>query len=353
MSARESLLEAIIEPELPIIDSHHHLWDRRKAYAGVSGTPLHAYDEVVRMSKVYLFDQLLDDLTSGHNIVATVFMECRAMYRADGPPEFACIGETEFVGGVAAMFASGLYGPIRGCVGIVGRNDFQLEEKISTRVLEAQVAAGDGRLGGVRHSQSYDDDLSVLGPARRVSAPGLYGSDAFRASFPALQRLGLSFDACMLEPQLPELIGLARTFPDTPICLDHVGTPLGAASYAGRRDERFPIWRGNIRELAKSPNVVVKLGGLAMPFVGLPSFMSEPPASSEQLAAEWRPYIETCIEAFGVERCMFESNFPMDRGACSYATLWNAMKRLASGCSAEEKTALFQGTASRFYRLDR
>jgi predicted TIM-barrel fold metal-dependent hydrolase len=164
--------------------------------------------------------------------------------------------------------------------------------------------------------------------------------------------LGLSFDAWLLEPQLPDLIDLARAFPDTTIILDHVGTPLGRGTYEGRREERLPVWRDNIRELAKSPKVVVKLGGLAMAFCNFPSFLAEPRAPSEQLAKEWGPYIETCIEAFGPDRCMFESNFPVDMGSCSYATLWNAFKRIAAGASPAEKAALFSETAKRIYRLE-
>ena len=191
----------------------------------------------------------------------------------------------------------------------------------------------------------------VLGPLAGRPA-GLYLDKTFREGFAQLQPLGLSFDAWLVEPQLPDLISLARAFPDTEIVLDHVGTPLGVGAYAGKREERFGVWRDNIRELAKSPKVSVKLGGLAMPFCGFPSFMSQPPASSQQLATEWAPYIETCIEAFGAERCMFESNFPVDLGSCSYATLWNAFKILAAGASASEKTALFSGTAACVYRLD-
>jgi predicted TIM-barrel fold metal-dependent hydrolase len=174
----------------------------------------------------------------------------------------------------------------------------------------------------------------------------------FREGFAKLAPMGLSFDAWLLEPQLPDLIDLARAFPETTIVLDHVGTPLGRGGYTGRREERFGVWRDNIRELAKCPNVVVKLGGLAMAFCNFPSFLAEPRAPSSQLAAEWRPYIETCIEAFGADRGMFESNFPVDMGSCDYATLWNAFKHLAAGASADEKAALFAGTARRVYRLD-
>jgi predicted TIM-barrel fold metal-dependent hydrolase len=191
----------------------------------------------------------------------------------------------------------------------------------------------------------------VLGPLAG-RPPGLYRDAQFREGFAQLAPLGLSFDAWLLEPQLDDLIDLALAFPETRIILDHVGTPLGLGVYAGRREERFPVWREKIRALAALPNVACKVGGLAMAFPAFPSFLSDPPASSEQLAAEWRPHVETCIEAFGPERCMFESNFPVDLGSCDYRTLWNAFKRLAAGASADEKTALFSGTAQGIYRLD-
>ncbi len=340
--------EAILEPELPIVDPHHHLWDRR-SYASPEG-PEHPFMTAIAPARRYLLDELMADTGSGHNVVATVFVECGAFYKADGPEAMRPVGETEFVNGVAAMSASGLYGDFRACAGIVGRADLLLSDGVKA-VLEAHVRAGGGRFRGIRNSASWEPDKEVLGPLNRVEE-GLYLRDDFRAGFRHLAPLGLSFDAWLLEPQLPDVIDLARTFPETTIVLDHVGTPLGRASYQGRLEERFPIWRNNILELAKSPNVAVKLGGLAMAFCNFPSFLAEPRAPSQQLADEWRPYIETCITAFGPERCMFESNFPVDMGSCDYATLWNAFKRLASGASAGEKAALFSGTAKRIYRLE-
>jgi L-fuconolactonase len=189
-----------------------------------------------------------------------------------------------------------------------------------------------------------------LGPLARIGG-GLYESKAFRDGYAQLARYGLSFDSWLIEPQLPELINLAGAFPNTPVILDHVGTPLGLASYQNRREERFSIWRDNMRKLSALPHVSVKLGGLAMPFCNFPSFLQTPPAPSSQLAAEWKPYVETCIELFGTERCMFESNFPVDLGSCSYPVLWNAFKVLAKNYSTAEKAALFSGTARKVYRL--
>lgn len=342
--------EAILEPDLPIVDPHHHLWDRPPALVAALPPPKHGFEHVIRRVPRYLLDELLADMKSGHNIIATVYMECGSMYRSRGPAAMRPVGETEFVNGVAAMSASGLYGEVLACAGIVGHADCNLGGAVA-EVLEAHIAAGGGRFRGIRQSASSDPDKDVLGPLARQGG-GLYLSPKFREGFAQLSPLGLSFDAWMLEPQLPDLVDLARAFPETQIVLDHVGTPLGIASYAGRREERFPIWRENILALAALPNVAMKLGGLAMVFPGFASFMSDPPASSEALAAEWKPYIETCIEAFGAERCMFESNFPVDIGSCDYDVLWNAFKALARGCSADEKTALFSGTAARIYRLE-
>jgi len=341
--------EPILEPDLPIIDPHHHLWDRSPALVASLPPPTHGFDRLMRRVPRYLLDEFLADLGSGHNLIGSVYMECGSMYRADGPAAMKPVGETEFVNGVAAMTASGRYGDVRACAGIVGHADCKLGAAVA-EVLEAHIAAGGGRFRGIRQSASWDADPAVLGPLSR-NTEGMYRRSDFREGFACLAPLGLSFDAWMLEPQLPDLVDLAAAFPDTTIVLDHVGTPLGIGTYAGRRQERFGVWRENINKLAALPNVSVKVGGLAMVFPGFDSFMSTPPATSAQLAEEWRPYVEVCIEAFGVARCMFESNFPVDLGSCEYPVLWNTFKVLAANYSADEKTALFNDTARRVYRL--
>jgi predicted TIM-barrel fold metal-dependent hydrolase len=349
MTKTRGAREAILEPDLPIIDPHHHLWDRR-ATPAPEGPPKHGFEALLRLSPRYLLDELLGDLQSGHKVIGTVYMECGSFYRQDAKPEFRSVGETEFVNGVAAMSASGLYGEARACAGIVGTVDLTIGAR-AAEVLDAHLRAGGDRFRGIRQSASSDPDVAVLGPLAR-RGPGLYLDTAFREGFSALEPRGLSFDAWLLEPQLDDLIDLARAFPATTIVLDHVGTPLGVGGYAGAREARFPIWREKIRRLAELPNTHVKLGGLAMPFCGFPSFMSDPPASSRQLAEEWRPYVETCIEAFGPGRAMFESNFPVDLGSCAYDVLWNAFKIIAAGASGEETAALFCDTARRVYRLN-
>ncbi len=341
--------EAILEPELPIIDPHHHLWDLRPLM-GAFPEPRHPFIEALTCGAYYTFDALHADVTSGHNIVGTVFMECGAFYRAGASDALKVVGEVEFASGVAAQSASGLYGPARLCAGIVAHANLTLGDAVAD-VLDALAEAGRERFKGIRHTAAWDADPAVLGPTFN-RPPGLYADSAFRAGFRHLAGRGLSFDAWLLEPQLGDVIDLARAFPDTTIVLDHCGTPLNIASYHGKLHERFDTWREKIRELATCPNVSIKLGGLAMAFCGMPERGPLPGIGSEVLAAMWRPYIETCIEAFGVERAMFESNFPVDRWGGDYATLWNAFKRLTHGASAHEKRALYAGTAARVYKIE-
>jgi len=339
--------EAILDADLPIIDPHHHLWERIMAEPPPRDE--HPFLAVVRTRQRYLMHELAADLNSGHNVRATVHLQCTSMYRADGAEAMRPIGETEFVRGIAAMSASGLYGPARACKGIVGWADLKLGAAVDA-VIEAHLDAGADLFKGIRYSASWSADPNVLGPLNRVTE-GLYRDAVFREGFARIGRYGLSFDAWCLEPQMGDVADLADTFPDTPIVLDHLGTPIGRGSYEGRLAERFPVWKDAITDLSKRPNVHMKLGGLAMAFCNFPSFRVGQGVSSQALAADWAPYIETAIEAFGAQRCMFESNFPVDSGPCDYATLWNAFKRIAAGCSTSEKADLFFGAANRFYRL--
>jgi L-fuconolactonase len=341
--------EAILEPELPIIDPHHHLWDLRGRLAALP-EPHHPFVQALTCGTYYTFNELQADVTSGHNVIGTVFLECGAFYRAGASDALKVVGEVEYVTGVATQSASGLYGDLRLCAGIVGKADLCLGDDAAD-VLDALAEAGRERFKGIRHAGAWDADPEVLGPA--INYPqGLYADSTFRAGFRHLAPKGLSFDAWVLEPQLGEVIDLARAFPDTTMVLDHCGTPLNIASYHGKLHERFDTWREKIRELAQCPNVSVKLGGLAMAFCGMPERGPLPGIGSDVLAAMWRPYIETCIEAFGPDRAMFESNFPVDRWGGDYVTIWNAFKRLSHGASAQEKRALYAGTAARVYRIE-
>jgi len=343
------MTEAILEPDLPIIDPHHHLWDLRPLM-GAFPEPRHPFIASIALSPYYTFNELQADTASGHNIIGTVFMECSAFYRAGLADDMKVVGEVEYVNGVAAQSASGLYGDQRLCHAIVGHADLTHGSQAG-RTLDALTAAGGGRFRGVRHAAAWDADPNVLGPPFHHPA-GLYLDSQFRAGFAELGKRGLTFDAWLLEPQLDDLLSLARAFPDQPIVLDHCGTPLGMGSYHGKLHERFDTWRAKIRAIAECPNVSIKLGGLAMSFAGMPDHGPAAGLSSEMLAAMWRPYIETCIEAFGHERAMFESNYPVDKWGAPYPVLWNAFKRLTLGASAAEKRALFAGTAARFYDIE-
>jgi predicted TIM-barrel fold metal-dependent hydrolase len=296
-----------------------------------------------------MIEEMVEDVGSGHNIVATVYVDCRSMYRGSGPEAFRPVGEVEFANGVAAMAASGAYGKTLICAGIVSHVNMLLGDAAKA-VLEAEIAAGNGRFRGIRHSSAWDADPNVA-HMYATRPKGLLLDPAFRKGFACLAPLGLSFDAWLFHPQLNEFVDLARAFPDTRICLDHCGGPVGTGGYAGRREEIFPVWKASIQEAAKCPNVVVKLGGLAMCLLGYDFHLRPKPPSSEEAAAAWRPYIESCIEAFGPSRCMFESNFPPDKGQCSYQVIFNAFKRIAAQYSEAEKTALFSKTATDFYRL--
>jgi L-fuconolactonase len=320
--------EDILEPALPIVDPHHHLWERR--------------------NHRYLLRDLLADTGSGHNVVSTVFVECVAMYRPEAPVEFRPIGETEFVNGVAAMSASGFYGSTRTCAGIVGFADLSRGEWVKP-VLEAHMRAS-GRFRGIRHAAGWDASDAV-GKSHTNPPPGLYRDATFRQGFAQLAPLNLSFDAWLYHTQLSDLTSLARGFPSTAIVLDHIGGPLGIGPYQGKAEETYARWLAGITELASCPNVTVKLGGLGMR-LGMFDFHSrEKPPTSAELATAWKPWVEPCIEAFGPRRCMFESNFPVDGVTTSYAVLWNAFKHLAQGASPADKAALFAETAKRVYRL--
>lgn len=320
--------EEVIDPDLPIIDPHHHLWEEG--------------------GHAYLIDELLDDMTSGHNVVATVMVQAGYGYRENGPEEFRSVGETEKVAALAEEAESRGIG-IRPCAGLVPYADLTLGDRLAG-VIEEHERHARGRLRGIRHSVGYDTNFAegiVLRPARQH----LLAEPAYRDGLRRLAAQGLSYDAMLYHQQIPELTDMAKAVPALSIVLDHYGTPIGVGPYEGREDERFRQWRSDISELAKCPNVSVKLGGLGLIITGAKWHEQPQPPSSQDLAAAWRPWVETTIELFGVERCMFESNFPVDKAMYSYVTLWNAFKRLTEGASGSERAALFHDTAARFYRI--
>ena len=322
------LSEDILEPDLPIVDPHHHLWRARP--------------------DPYLLEDLIADTSTGHDIRATVFIQCGSAYRNDGPDDMKPVGETEFVAEMAARSETGAHGPARAAAGIVGHADCLLGDRIEA-VLTAHDAAGGGRFKGIRHSATYDPGIAPTAPPG--APPGLFLDKTFQAGVVRTGKMGMTFEAWCYHPQHADLAVLLRACPGGKIVLNHLGGPLGVGPYEGRRAEVFSAWSASMKELSKFPNLYVKLGGLAMNVNGFGYQHQVLPPGSGEMASAWRPYMETAIAAFGADRCMFESNFPVDKGMCSYPVLWNAFKRIAAGCSDAEKSALFLGTAAGFYGL--
>lgn len=327
--------EPTLEPEMPICDPHHHFWDFR--------TERIPYQR-------YLLHELAADIHSGHNVQSTVFIEARAMYRADGPEEMRPVGEVEFVQGLAAASASGLYGPGRAASAIIGHANLNLGEGVAP-VLDALQAASPNRFRGIRHSVTWDPHPEVENTAAH-KRQGQLSSDHFRAGARVLARRGLSFDAWLFFPQLPELGDFAKAIPDLAIILNHIGGLLRVGPYANRDNEVLATWRRGIAAVAACPNVTIKLGGIGMPRTGFDWHARKTPIGSAELAASMAPLMTYCIDQFGPQRCMFESNFPVDKVSYSYNVLYNAFKRLSTSYSAAERAAMFHDTAARIYRID-
>jgi predicted TIM-barrel fold metal-dependent hydrolase len=319
----------VVEPDLPIIDSHHHLW--------------------LRPEGRYLLDEFTADLASGHNVIATVYVECSAMYRRTGPLALRTVGEAEFVAGTAAMSASGEFGPAQVCAAFVGGADLTLGSAVD-EVLDALAVASGGRLRGIRGAVAWDADPSINLGGRPHAPQGLLLDKRFREGVARMAARGLIYDAWQYHPQLDELCSLADAFPSMPIVVNHCGGRLGLGTYAV--PETFTRWKALVAELARRPNTFMKLGGMSRRRCGYDFEDWPSPPAAQELAERWRPTVETCVELFGASRCMFESNFPPDSVAGSYRTLWNALKLTAGCCSAEENHELFSGTARRVYRID-
>ncbi|MGB3405898.1 MAG: amidohydrolase family protein [Jannaschia sp.] len=319
--------EDALDPDQPIIDAHHHLWDKAQEH--------------------YTADEFLKDAETGHRIVGTVFVEGNTAHRTTGPAAFAPIGETEMA--TAEGSRAGV-GATRVAAGIVARADLLLGRDVGP-VLDAHAAAAQGRFRGIRHSTPWHADPAARGSAL-LSGPGLPYDPRFRDGLDEIRKRGLVFDAWMYHTQLGDLVDLAQAMPGLKIILNHVGGPIGIGPYEGRRSEVFADWSHWIGRLARFPNVGIKLSGLGMRLCGFGFSAQKMPPSSEELARAWRPYIETSIEAFGAARSMFASNFPVDKGSASYAVVWNAFKRIASGAGIDEREALFKGAAMKAYSLD-
>ncbi len=321
--------EEILEPDLPIVDTHHHVWSHRGQY---------------------LVDEFLADTGSGHNVEATVFVECRLEYLQDGPEEMRSIGEVAYVARLAAEADARPGNRTRFAAGIVGYADLTLGDRVEP-VLLAMAEAGEGRFRGVRNSAGWHEDPTI-GNNHTGAGPGHYLRQDFRTGLNRMTALGYSLDALVFHSQHADLLDLARSCPDANITLNHTGMPLGYGVFTGKEKEVYAEWRKLLPEIAACPNVSMKLGGMMMRLASIDYMALPAPPSSKQLADHWRPYIEPCIELFGAARCTFESNFPVDKMGIGYAPLWNAFKHIAGQASQSEKAALFGGTARRVYRLD-
>jgi L-fuconolactonase len=319
--------EDIIDPDLLICDPHHHLW----------------YDESIK----YSVDDFLKDIGGGHRIVKTVFVESRLMLKEDATPDMQPVGETEFVQNIVTQRKS-RNEEIDVAAGIVGFADLTLGDAVEN-VLKAHISAGKERFRGIRHICAWDQSPAFK--SRWDTPMGLLADKNFREGFAHLQKYKLSFDAWLFHPQLTELADLVREFPDTNIIINHIGGPLGIGPYTGKRKEVIEDWKGGMFKLSKYPNVYVKLGGLAMEICGFGWHKRSAPLSSSELAEAMAPYYLWCIEQFGTERCMFESNFPVDKRSYSYSIIWNAFKRITKHFSIAEKQSLFYDTASYVYNI--
>ncbi len=323
--------EPTLEPDLPICDPHHHFWDFR--------------NERVPYQR-YLLDELNADIYSGHNVRSTVFIEARSMYSAGGPDELRSVGEVEFVQGLAAASASGLYGPARAAAAIIGNADLSMGDRVEP-VLDALQAASPNRFRGVRRSASYDAHSDVESRAEQ----GLLANESFRAGARVLARRGMVYENTLYFHQLPELVDFANAIPELTIVLNHIGGLYRVGPYANRDDEVIPEWQAGVAAVAQCPNIYLKLGGVGQPRYGFDWYTYEKPIDSEGLAAGLAPLMNYCIEQFGPDRCMFESNFPPDKVSSSYNVLYNAFKRLSKDYSASERASLFHDTATKVYRI--
>ena len=329
-----SVSETAIEPELPIIDTHHHLWD----------FPDDRYSDVRR----YLVPELVVD-AAGQNIRQTVFVETGAFYRRDGPEAFRLIGEVEFAQGQAAQGASGDYGEVLAAAAIVGTADLRMGDDV-VPVLEALMAASPQRFRGIRQRAAWADS-SIFPQPPEWMEEHLLASPAFRAGFKYLNRYAMTFDAWVFHPQLSEVADLAAAYPYTTIILNHLGTPLGIGPYANDMERAYKEWKVGIATVAEQQNVVLKVGGIQMPMNGFGWHLRDTAPTSDELLEKNERYYSYAIDQFGPDRCIFESNFPVDRQSCSYTVLWNQFKKLTKGYSKDERAAMFHDNALRIYRM--
>jgi L-fuconolactonase len=318
--------EEAIDPALPICDPHHHLWEHP--------------------NQRYLLDELLKDTSSGHNIVSTVYVDCQSGYRQSGLEEMRPVGETEYV---IKMISKMKSGPTNVAAGIVSNANLMLGSRVAP-VLEAHIEAGKGRFKGIRQMGAWSNDPALVGGYNAPKKEILL-DPKLREGFAYLGRYGLTFETMVFHTQLTDILDLAKRFPDTPIILNHLGVPLGIGSFASKRKEVFIDWKKKIADIAACQNVFMKLGGIGMGVLGFDWGKRDKPAGSAEAAELTSSYILWCIEKFGCQRCMFESNFPVDRHSLSYNVIWNTFKVITRDFTQTEKAALFHGTAVRVYKI--
>ena len=321
----DQVIEPTIDPERIIVDPHHHLWNRPDWN--------------------YVLEHLWADTDTGHNVTKTVFLECRSNYSETGQEYLKPVGETTFVEAIATASREGIGSEIAGIVAHANLASVHLDE-----ILDAHKEAANGLLRGIRHSIARDTKPEALSIPGRAPE-GLSSDEDFRRGLNRLGQRGLTYESWLYHHQILDFRDMAKATPNTTFVLDHFGTPLGVGAYSGQREKIFEIWREDIAALSDCPNVVAKLGGLAMPDNGFGWEHRKLPPSSDEFVEEQARYYHHTIQCFGADRCMFESNFPVDRISISYHTLWNGLKKIAAEYREDEQTALFSGTANRVYTL--
>ncbi len=328
----KAVAEEPLNPDIPIIDVHMHLWHHATGY------------------RYFVEEHAADIAASGRCIEATVYIECGQFYRADGSTDLRSVGETQYAAGMAAIAESGKYGPTRIAGGIIANADLTLDSARLEEVLDAHEAAANGRLRGIRRSAKWDAD-PVVSSGKVADRPGILTEPQFQAGVSMLAARALIYEATIFHPQIRDVADLARAAPETTLVVNHCGSPLGYGGYRGREDEVHRQWLADMRELATCPNVTIKLGGMLMSLANFDFKAAERPPTSGELAELWRPYIEHCVELFGTQRCMLASNFPVEKAGIAYPAIWNMFMRVFSGCSNEELVRLCSGTARHVYRF--
>lgn len=323
--------ETIVDPDLPIVDAHHHLF--------------------IRPTMRYMPEEYLADVLPGHNVVASVYVEGGAFFRPTGPEALKPLGEIEFANGVGAMAAAGAYEGVRICSAIVGYADFRLGSAVG-ELFDRAIATAPDRFRGIRQitmdhpsETPWQYFMSGRPPAGVLHHPN------FRTGFSELARRDLVFDAAVFHNQLGDVAMLADAFPNTQFVLNNLGTAMNLDSKAEDRSAGFATWKAALLDIAKRANFACKISGLGMPFWGFGLHERSGPIGSDELVPLWRPYVEAAVEAFGPGRCMMASNYPPDGRSCGIVPLFNALKRITANYSSDEKAALFSGTASSVYSL--